>query len=174
MSLKRIAIARRLSRPPQRLRIEAVTPRVSRAKKDLKRVTAKPYGTPRVLTQNIVTMLEKPGFMPGMGTIGGKSDSRYEIVIASAQKSPIRATVVALVFFRISHLCFVAVIYVVRFIGEGERSGGDPPRQHEVPLNLKLLSTLFVSATKERGNGATHHQKRSFWSPSLFGKAEQG
>jgi hypothetical protein len=49
----------------------------------------------------------------------------------------------------------------------GEVRGRPTTPSAQVSLDLKLLSTLFVSTTKERGSGATHHQKRSFWSPSL-------
>ena len=70
---------------------------------------------------------------------------------------------------------FVSKGKVLRFINEGNRERGDPPpRKHEVSLNLKLLSTLFVSSAKKNNYGATHHQKRSFWSPSLFAVGKQG
>ena len=54
-------------------------------------------------------------------------------------------------------------------ICEGEQLGGDiPPRQHEVPLNLKLLSTLFVSAAKSVRKGATHHLVSTKFRLSFF------
>lgn len=86
--------------PPKRLIKNAVTPRVMRAKDALNKVTAKAYGKPKESRQNIVTMFEKPGLIPGTGTNGGISDSKKEIAIAKAQKIPERATFLTCGFFK--------------------------------------------------------------------------
>lgn len=45
-------------------------------------------------------MFEKPGFTAGTGAMGGIKDSTYESVIARAHINPIRATRLALFFFK--------------------------------------------------------------------------
>lgn len=92
LSLKRRAVTKRLKRPPQRLIKNDVVPRVIRAKTALKKVIPKAYGKPNDVSENIVTILEKPGFIPGTGIMGGMSDSKNEMAIAKAQKMPERAT----------------------------------------------------------------------------------
>ena len=99
-NLKIITITRKLKSPPVRLIKNAVVPRVIKAKNALNKVTAKPYFHPNVLTQNIVTILENPGFTAGMGTMGGMRDSRNESAVARAQNIPVSAITPALLFFR--------------------------------------------------------------------------
>lgn len=94
-SLKRTVVTKRLKRPPQRLIKNDVVPRVISAKTALKIVIANAYGNPNAESENIVTIFEKPGFIPGTGMMGGISDSKNEIAIAKAQKTPERATFLA-------------------------------------------------------------------------------
>ena len=86
--------------PPEKLNNPAVTPRVKKVKPALRTTTPMAKCGPKQKRQNMVTILDNPILIPGgiPGTTGIK-DSAKESVSAKAKRSPVTATVFAVIFF---------------------------------------------------------------------------